>query len=89
MKNFSAIITDKVGLHARPASLLAREASKYNSDIKIISNGKTGNLKSIMNVMAMGIKSGAEITVEADGTDAEAALKGIKEVMIANSVISE
>ncbi|ATZ16630.1 phosphocarrier protein [Entomoplasma freundtii] len=89
MKTFSAIVTDKVGLHARPASILAKEASKYNSDIKILSGGKTGNLKSIMNVMAMAIKNGAEITIEASGSDENEAIDGIKNALITNSVISE
>lgn len=63
MAKFSAIITDKVGLHARPASVLAKEASKFSSNITIIANEKQGNLKSIMNVMAMAIKTGTEITI--------------------------
>jgi phosphocarrier protein HPr len=88
MAKFNATITDKVGLHARPASVLAKEASKYSSDIKIIAEGKTGNLKSIMNVMAMAIKHGVEVTIEANGNDADAAIKGIKDAMIANGVIS-
>ncbi|ATZ16768.1 phosphocarrier protein HPr [Williamsoniiplasma luminosum] len=88
MAKFSAIVTDRVGLHARPASVLAKEASKFTSDIKIISGDKTGNIKSIMNVMAMAIKSGAEITIEATGVDAEEAIVGIKAAMIANGVIS-
>lgn len=88
MAKFTTKIVDKVGLHARPASVLAKEASKYTSDIKIVAEGKTGNLKSIMNVMAMAIKFGTEVTIEATGADADAAIKGIKEVMLANGVIS-
>ncbi|ATZ19005.1 phosphocarrier protein HPr [Williamsoniiplasma somnilux] len=87
MAKFTAVITDKVGLHARPASVLAKEASKYSSDIKILSDGKTGNLKSIMNVMAMAIKTGTEVTIEATGSDADAALAGIKEAMINAALI--
>ncbi|WP_031542608.1 HPr family phosphocarrier protein [Mesoplasma photuris] len=87
MAKFTATIIDKVGLHARPASVLAKEASKYESDIKIISGDKTGNLKSIMNVMAMAIKSGAEVTIEANGSDADAALTGLKQAMIDSALI--
>ncbi|KAF5295783.1 hypothetical protein FQA39_LY12956 [Lamprigera yunnana] len=57
MAKFTAVITDKVGLHARPASVLAKEASKYESDIKLLAGDKTGNLKSIMNIMAMAVKT--------------------------------
>nr|1PCH_A Chain A, PHOSPHOCARRIER PROTEIN [Mycoplasma capricolum] len=84
---FSAIITDKVGLHARPASVLAKEASKFSSNITIIANEKQGNLKSIMNVMAMAIKTGTEITIQADGNDADQAIQAIKQTMIDTALI--
>jgi phosphocarrier protein len=87
MAQFTAIITDKVGLHARPASVLAKEASKYESEIKIIAGDKLGNLKSIMNVMAMAIKNGVEVTIEANGADADAAIAGIKKAMIDSALI--
>jgi phosphocarrier protein len=80
-KTFKAVIIDKIGLHARPASQLAKEASKYESSITIEADGKSGNLKSIMNVMAMAIKSGQEVTITADGSDAEAAITGLEQVM--------
>lgn len=89
MKQFKAIVIDKVGLHARPASLLAKEASKYQSDLKIRANGKIGNLKSIMNVMAMGIRNGAEIIIEASGADEEAALEGLRIMLLNNNVIGK
>jgi len=86
-QKFNATIVDKVGLHARPASQLAKEASKYQADIKISVDGKNGNLKSIMNVMAMAIKSGQEVVIEADGPDEEQALAGIKKVMTDTGLI--
>ena len=86
MAKFTVVITDKVGLHARPASVLAKEASKFTSDIKILSDGKSGNLKSIMNVMAMAIKTGTEVTIEANGADAEAAVAAIKDAMISSGL---
>ncbi|WP_026389573.1 HPr family phosphocarrier protein [[Acholeplasma] multilocale] len=87
MANFTATIIDKVGLHARPASVLAKEASKYESDIKIVSGDKSGNLKSIMNVMAMAIKHGADVTIEATGADADAAIEGLRNAMVESALI--
>ncbi|CBW54446.1 Phosphocarrier protein HPr [Mycoplasma mycoides subsp. capri LC str. 95010] len=87
MAKFSAIITDKVGLHARPASILAKEASKFSSHITIMAGEKQGNLKSIMNVMAMAIKTGTEVTIQADGNDEEQAIKAIKQTMIDTALI--
>ncbi|WP_338972517.1 HPr family phosphocarrier protein [Spiroplasma endosymbiont of Panorpa germanica] len=87
MAQFTAKVIDKVGLHARPASVLAKEASKFQSDIKIKSDGKEGNLKSIMNVMALAIKSGAEITIEAKGADEADAIAAIEKAMKDNEII--
>ncbi len=87
MAEFTAKITDPVGLHARPASVTVATASKFEADIKIDANGKSGNLKSIMNVMALGVRQGDSITVVATGTDAEAAVKAIQETMKTNNLI--
>ncbi|AJM71672.1 HPr family phosphocarrier protein [Mycoplasma yeatsii] len=87
MAKFTAVITDKVGLHARPASVLAKEASKFISSITIIAGEKKGNLKSIMNIMAMAIKTGTEVTIEADGSDADDAIEAVKKAMVESGLI--
>ncbi len=80
------IIVDPVGLHARPATLLVNEASKFAADSKIIVGDKEANLKSIMGVMSLGISNGAEFAIEADGSDAEEALAAIGNIIIENSI---
>lgn len=87
MAQFSGKIIDPVGLHARPASITVQVASKFSSDIKIKSNGKEGNLKSIMNIMALGIKNGDEFIVEANGDDADQAIQAIEAEMKKNNLI--
>ncbi len=87
MASFKAKITDPVGLHARPASVTVAAATKFTSNITIESDGKSGNLKSIMNIMAMGIKQGATIEISAEGDDAEQAISSIKETMEKNNLI--
>lgn len=87
MASFKATITDPVGLHARPASVTVAAASKFESDITITSGGKSGNLKSIMNIMALGVKQGQEIEIKAEGADADAAIAAIKETMEKNNLI--
>ncbi|UUM19624.1 MULTISPECIES: HPr family phosphocarrier protein [unclassified Mycoplasma] len=81
MKELTVIITDPIGLHARPASNLVTTATKFSSNIKLVHGTKEANLKSIMNVMALGVKSGAEVTFKVDGVDEEAALKAIEAVI--------
>ena len=78
MKQFSAAIIDPIGLHARPASELVKLAATFESDVKIISQGRSGNAKSILNVMALGVKQGQEITIEVSGADEETAVAKIE-----------
>ena len=87
MESFKAKIIDPVGLHARPASITVMKASKYQSEITIDSNGKSGNLKSIMNVMALGIKQNDNIIIKAEGFDAKDAIKAIEDTMKKNNLI--
>lgn len=87
MAKITVKVTDPVGLHARPASIVVSVASKFVSDITISSEGKSGNLKSIMNVMALGVKQGQEITIEAKGADADNAVAEIKKVMKENNLV--
>ncbi|AGR41804.1 MULTISPECIES: HPr family phosphocarrier protein [Spiroplasma] len=87
MTSFTATVIDPVGLHARPASVLTKEASKFASEIKIKCGDKEGNLKSIMNVMALAVKTGAEITIEANGEDENEAIEAIEKAMKDNSII--
>ncbi|MFD2618359.1 MULTISPECIES: phosphocarrier protein HPr [Terrilactibacillus] len=78
-KTYSVI--DETGIHARPATVLVSEASKFESNIELAYNGKKANLKSIMGVMALGVTQGAEITISAEGSDAEAALEALDKVI--------
>ena len=57
-----------MGLHARPAGLLAKEAMKYTSKITLTKGDKSGDAKRIFNIMGLGIKSGdtVEVTVEGE-----------------------
>lgn len=75
------IVIDPVGLHARPATLLVNEASKYTSDAKIIVGEKEANLKSIMGVMSLGIANGVEFMIDVTGNDAEEALQAIEKII--------
>lgn len=74
-------ITDETGLHARPATVLVNTASKFNSEISLTYREKKVNLKSIMGVMSLGIQQGAEITISAEGDDAEAAIAALTETI--------
>lgn len=70
-------IINKLGLHARAAAKFVTTASQFDSDIQVSRNGRTINGKSIMGVMMLAAAKGTEITVNANGDDAEKALQHI------------
>ena len=81
MEKLSFVVSDPVGLHARPATILVNQASKFSSNINLIYNGKSVNLKSIMGVMSLGVGQGADVTISAEGADADDAIAAIAETM--------
>lgn len=75
-------ITNETGLHARPASLFVKEASKYTSQINLIKDGKEYNAKSIMGLLSMGAGKGDVLTIQAEGEDEEEAVKDLVDLLV-------
>ncbi len=69
------------GLEARPVALLVQVASQYESNIYVESNEKKVNAKSIMGMMTLGLSSGEEVLVTADGNDEQEALENIEKYL--------
>ncbi len=67
-------ILNEEGMHARPAGAFVKVANEFKSSIEVKANGVVKNGKSIMGLMTMGLSKDSEITVIANGEDAEAAL---------------
>lgn len=68
MKQFTFVITDPVGIHARPAGILVKEVKKLGSKITIVSkDGKSADALRLMAAMGLGIKCGDTVTVTVDG----------------------
>ena len=68
------------GLHARPGAMLVAEAKKFDSTIKVVNldgDGKSVNAKSLMKVIALGVKHGHKLQFTAEGADAQQALEAI------------
>lgn len=84
MKSFNYVIKDEVGIHARPAGLLVKEAKNYSSVITIVKGDKTAVATKLMAVMSLGVKCGEEITVRVEGDDEDTAVEGIKAFIEAN-----
>jgi phosphocarrier protein HPr len=81
--SLDADIVNKLGLHARAAAKLTHLASSFQSEIWISRSGRRVNAKSIMGVMMLAAGKGSKVKLEADGTDADAALKALS-ALIAN-----
>lgn len=86
MAEITLVIKNKVGLHARPASLFVQTANKFKSDIRVTntSNNTTANAKSILNILTLGANQGCEINMKAEGEDADQALVALKELFDTN-----
>lgn len=74
MKSFDYTITDEIGIHARPAGILAKKAKEYVSKITITKGEKTAEAQKLMAVMSLGVKKGETVTVSAEGEDEEKAV---------------
>lgn len=69
------------GLEARPVALLVQVASQFKSDIYVESGQKRINAKSIMGMMTLGLNSGEDITVSANGEDEQQAMEDIEKYL--------
>ncbi|MEN1679096.1 MAG: HPr family phosphocarrier protein [Planctomycetota bacterium] len=67
----------RLGLHMRPADALAREASQFKSKTELVSAGIRIDAKSILDILTLGAKQGAQVSIEAEGEDAEQAVAAI------------
>lgn len=78
MKTFDYTIKDAMGIHARPAGLLVKEAAKYESKVSLTKDGKTVDAARLMAVMSLGVKQGQTVTVTVEGADEENATAGMQ-----------
>ena len=78
----TVIVTNPLGIHARPATLLVQSAARFAADI-YLSKGDIQRIngKSIMGVMMLAASQGTSIRLEAEGEDAEAALDALEELI--------
>ena len=70
-------IENELGLHARPARLLVETAERFKSEVFFYRNGDRVNAKSILGVLTLAAEKGSQITIEAQGEDAQDALDAL------------
>jgi len=79
MLEFKCVINDELGIHARPAGQLAKEAKNFGeTTISVTKGDKTVKASQLMKLMGLGVKKGDEVTVSAEGGDEAAAIDAMK-----------
>lgn len=73
-------IKNRAGLHTRPAAMLVKLSSKYDSDIYLIKDGFTINAKSIIGVMTLAAEFGSKLVIRAEGLDSKEAVESMAQL---------
>lgn len=73
----SITISNKLGLHARASAKLTKLATGFKSDVTMTRGGRRVNAKSIMGVMMLAAGFGAEVEIEIEGADEDAAMEAL------------
>lgn len=79
MRVFEYIVKDEVGIHARPAGMLVKEAMKHNCKIIVKTDNKSADATRLMAIMGLGIKKGQKIQIEITGEEENEVYESIKE----------
>ena len=77
MKEEHVIIVNKLGMHARSASLFSKQASRFTSKIEVIKDQMKVNGKSIMELLTIAAVKGAKVIIRTDGNDEEDAINSL------------
>ena len=84
MKTFNYTITDELGIHARPAGMLAKTAKALDSEITITKEEKSVGASKLMMLMGLGVKCGETVIVTVNGADEEEAAAAMEEFFKTN-----
>lgn len=77
-------VNNTVGLHARPATFFIQRANSFKSSVWVEKDDRRVNAKSLLGVLSLGIVKGTEITIVADGTDEDEAVKTLINIIESN-----
>lgn len=81
MASKTVTITNPTGLHTRPGGIFVSKAKEFESDVFVEHDGKKVNGKSLLKLLSIGIKNGSEVTVTAEGSDADQAAEVLGELL--------
>lgn len=75
------VLKNRLGLHARAASLLVNTAMKFTSSIYLVKDSEEVNAKSILGILTLSASKGSELIIKAEGEDEEEAIKEIEKLI--------
>jgi len=81
MQNNSIVVKCKCGLHARPAATVMKTAKTFQSAVRISKDGKSGNAKSIIDILSINVNCQDTVEVTCDGADEVEAMQAIKAIL--------
>ena len=82
MSKKSIVVSNVSEGHDNPIAELVQTACQFESHIDFSSDGKNINAKSLMGIMAFGLRDGMSVTISAEGNDADKAVEAIKKFLI-------
>ncbi len=77
----TVVLTNRMGLHARPSTQIATTASRFSADVTITKDDMTVDAKSVLELLMLAAECGSELTVQGDGDDAQAAVAAISSLV--------
>jgi phosphocarrier protein HPr len=75
------VLTNKMGLHARPSTQIAQAASQYDAEVQISKDGLSVDAKSVLELLMLAAECGSELVITAEGSDADAAVLSLVELV--------
>ena len=76
-----AVVNNKVGLHARPATFFIQKSNEFKGDIWIEKDDRRANAKSLLGVLSLGVLQGEKVRISADGVDEKLAVDTLIELI--------
>ncbi len=89
MKTVTATVSDPVGFHLRAAGRIVKLTKSFESEVTIRYNGRVANAKSIMGLASLAAEFGTDVLIEVEGTDEEAALEQLVQLIEIDLAIAE
>jgi phosphotransferase system HPr (HPr) family protein len=77
----TVVVANPQGIHARPADMVVKLANRFSSNVSLVKGSERVDAKSILGILTLAATEGTELSIEAEGDDAEQALEALVELL--------